>query len=444
MNVRRLTGYISRRSPLPEGSLTVGVGLVTAGLTTYGFLVICGRILGAGRFAELSALWSLIFLVGPGLFLPFEQEASRAVAARRSRGEGGGPAIKRIFQVGLVVLGVLLILSLLTGNLLIDELFGGQSLLLVSFVVALVGFATQFPVRGVLSGTGQFRRYGLVIGSEGAVRLLACVLLAIAGAKSVGPYALALGMAPLVGTGLALLRPRERLLLPGPPASLKEVSGALGYLLAGSLFSQSLIMAGPLAVKLLASESEEAAAGRFLAGLIVARVPIFLYQAIQAAMLPKLSRHVATRRHADFKSGLARLLVAVCLIGGFATVATVIVGPWIVRVLFGPGFEMTRTDLGLLAGGSAAYLIAVTFAQALIALSEYSKVAIAWAVAVVCFGAATALGSGLIFRVEVGFLVGAVAAALAMGILLIPRLNAFKTHSIDELVDASHQVHLEP
>ena len=57
----------------------------------YGFLVVAARALGTARFAPLSVFWALLFVCGPGFFLPLEQETGRAIAARRVRGEGGRP-----------------------------------------------------------------------------------------------------------------------------------------------------------------------------------------------------------------------------------------------------------------------------------------------------------------------------------------------------------------
>ena len=69
-------------NPLPEGTLEVGVGLVLAGLTAYGFTVVAARALGKTDYAPLSVLWAMVFLAGPGFFLPLEQEVSRALALR--------------------------------------------------------------------------------------------------------------------------------------------------------------------------------------------------------------------------------------------------------------------------------------------------------------------------------------------------------------------------
>ena len=59
-----------RANPLPEGTITVGTGLVIAGIASYLFLAISARALGPDAFAPLSVMSVITFLAGPGFFLP--------------------------------------------------------------------------------------------------------------------------------------------------------------------------------------------------------------------------------------------------------------------------------------------------------------------------------------------------------------------------------------
>ncbi len=88
----------------------------------------------------------------------------------------------------------------------------------------------------------------------------------------------------------------------------------------------------------------------------------------------------------------------------------------------------------MLAGATAAYMLAMTMAQALIALSGYARVATGWLAGVAAFAVVTALGSDLLVRVETGLLAGSVVAAAAMAALLTPLLRARRLHVEPELV----------
>jgi len=83
--VRALRERLRERNPFPEGSATIGLWLIVAGVTAYLFLAISGRALGSNRYSALAVLWVLAFTAAPGFFQPLEQEIARAVAARRAR-----------------------------------------------------------------------------------------------------------------------------------------------------------------------------------------------------------------------------------------------------------------------------------------------------------------------------------------------------------------------
>jgi O-antigen/teichoic acid export membrane protein len=440
----RLPRLLDRqRNPLPEGTFSVGAGLIVAGVAAYGFLAISARALGPDRYAPLSVLWVLMFVAGPGFFLPLEQEVGRALASRRAQGIGGGPLIRRACLAGGALATLLVASAGLAREPLLEHLFDDKSLLLVGFTLGLVGYFAEHLTRGTLSGHGRFRPYAELIGSEAVLRLMACALLAMVGVHTAGPYGLVLGIAPFAAVALALRSERD-LIGPGPDAPWSELSSALGYLLAASVAAQLLVNAGPLAVKLLASEGEQAAAGRFLNGLVIARIPLFMFQAVQAALLPKLAGLAGAGRHQDFRHGLRRLMVVVFSIGALGTAGAFAVGPWVVRILFGPGFELTRSDLGYLAAGSAAIMVALALAQALIALSAYPRVVIGWLLGILAFLVVVSADASLLPRVERAFLAGSAVSAVVMGFLLLTTMSRATTHTAEELVEASQQVYVEP
>ncbi|MEW6471822.1 MAG: hypothetical protein AB1679_06105 [Actinomycetota bacterium] len=437
-----------RSNPLPEGTLAVGAGLIVSGVTSYVFLAISARALGPERYAPLGVLWALTYVVCPGVFLPLEQEVGRALSSRRAKGLGGGPLIRRATMAGGVAAAVLIALTAATGSLSLEHLFDDKVLLLVALIVALAGYYVEFLVRGILSGNGRFKAYGIIVGSEAFLRMLACLALAVVGVETVGPYGVLVGLAPVVATLIGAGRERG-LVTPGPDAPWSELSSALGYLLAGSVMAQLLVNAGVFAVQILADAEEKGpggVAGRFLNGLIIARVPLFMFQAVQASLLPKLAHLAGAGRHEDFRTGLKRLLAVVVGIGVLATVTAFAIGPFVVTTLFGEEFRLSHTDLGYLAAGSAIYMLALALAQALIALANYSRVVLGWASGLVAFVAVTAVGQELLPRVERGFLAGSIAAAVVMAISVYSLLSKglAGTHDAEELVEASHQLPIEP
>jgi O-antigen/teichoic acid export membrane protein len=418
--------------------------LVT-GVTAYAFLVLTARVLGTTRYAPLSVLWALVFLFGPGFFLPLEQEVGRLVAARRVHGSGGGPVVRRAAALGGALAAILLIATGAIGGVLTHSLFDGQALLLVGFALGLIGYFVSHLTRGALSGNGHFPAYSVALGADGLLRLIICVVLAVVGVKSAGPYGLVLGLTPALAAILAL-RGQRNLLAPGPEAPWRDVSRAVGWLLVASVSAQVLANSSVIAVKLLATPAQTSRAGRFLAGLVIARIPLFLFGAVQAALLPRLAALAGEGRDRQFTAGVIRLLGAIVLLGLLATIACVAVGPQVVRTMFGSKFQLGRADLAYLAAASAALMATLAISQALIALGHHASSVVGWLVGIVVFIAVTAIGSALLRRVEVGFMAGAFASAGVAGYALAVRLPQRRQSSVvtDSMVVHLDQLGIEP
>ena len=100
-------GPVARRlaSTLPGGIAPVAAGLIVLGITAYGFLIVAARSLGAERYAPLAVLWALVFLIGPGVFVPLEQELARAISARQATGRTSEHLVRMAALAGTLLLG---------------------------------------------------------------------------------------------------------------------------------------------------------------------------------------------------------------------------------------------------------------------------------------------------------------------------------------------------
>ena len=436
----------ARKVPLPEGTYAVGIGLLISGITAYAFQILAFKALDKPEYAALNGLWIFVFVVAPGFFLPLEQEVGRAVADRRSRGIGGGPVVRKAAFAGAVLVGGLVVLTVLLAAFtpLIDRLFHGKESLLLCFVIALGTYAVQHITRGTLSGNGRFGPYGLILAAEGILRVLPVVILYAAGIDNIIWYGLALAIPPVLASIISL-RGQQGLLAPGPPAEWSELSANLTLLFLGSLTAQTLSYSAALGAILLAKGPvERAEAADFIVGFFIARIPILLFQAIQAALLPKLAALAGAGRHADFRSGLRKLLLIVVGVGVLGVLAGATIGPIAGEILFGDKFHLDNLDLGLLAAGSGLFILALTLAQALIALLGHARALIAWCVGlVICVVVTIGSSKDLFLRVELGFLFGCGAAAVCMALLLLGRLRAESPESLGLLVEAIEHEPLE-
>jgi O-antigen/teichoic acid export membrane protein len=232
----------------------------------------------------------------------------------------------------------------------------------------------------------------------------------------------------------------------GPEASFSEVSSALGMLLMASVCAFALMNLGPVLVQVMTSDAQAEAAGRFVNGVVIARVPLFLFQAVQASLLPKLSALAHSDQLGDFRRGLKRLLVVVAGLAAVGTLVGAVLGPFVVEVMF-PGTDLGARTMGLLAAGSGLYMLAMGCAQAVIALGGHRDQAIGWASGIVALFVTVWLAADDVFlRVEIGLLVGSAVSLTTMAYMLVRRLAAGGPLTIAEgdLIEAIHEVPIEP
>ena len=337
--------------PLPEGTLPVAVALLVAGLASFAFFRVGTMALGSEEaFKPVVSLWFATFALAPGFFLPLEQELGRAISARRAVGQGGRPVLLKVAALGLGLAAIVSITLVAVGPWLADGYFDGDWVLVVALVISIASYAPTHISRGVCSGSGRFRSYAVVMGSDGVVRIVLCLALAGIGVDTVGWYGMAVAIAPLIGVTAVASRGQLRT-EPGPPATWQEVTPNLGWLLLGSVMAAGLVNAGPIATSLLADSSEEALVTRFGYGVIMARVPLFLFQAVQAALLPRLARLAAAGEMDEFRIGFRRLLRVVIAVGVIGVVGAFTLGPFAVELLYDA--ELSRRTLAVLAAGSA-------------------------------------------------------------------------------------------
>lgn len=423
------------RTPLPEGTIPVGIALLIAGFATYAFFRV-GTVAvgGEDEFAPIASLWFAMFALSPGFFLPLEQELGRALAARRAMGQGSRPVVKRIVRLGVILVVAMVVVIAALGPLLASSYFNGNWIMVVALATAFAAYAPAHIARGISSGTGRFRNYALIMGSDGIVRIIVCLVLAALSVSAIGAYAMLIALAPLVAVVIVWQRGGLQT-DPGPPAEWSEVTSNLGWLLLGSVFAASLLNAGPIAASLFADADQEALVTQFSFGVLLARIPLFLFQAVQAALLPRLSRLAAQGELTEFRSGLRRLMLVVLAVGVIGTLGAFVLGPWVIEVVYDA--DLGGRTLAMLALSSAVYMGALATAQAVIALQGHALVALGWGLGVVAFVLGTWLSSDQIFRrIEIGLLLSSIVALIAFAVALQLRLRAGAKPDQDSVMEA--------
>ncbi|MDA2983224.1 MAG: hypothetical protein O3A34_04065 [Actinomycetota bacterium] len=400
--VKSASSADQKQGAIPEGTISIGIGLLIAGVTIYIFFKIGQQALGQEEFKPLVSLWFVMFAIAPGFFLPVEQELSRAIAHRRALGQGTTPVVKKVALLCGAIVAFLVALILVLSPVINDNLFEGQAVITASLAIAIVSYGLLYFTKGLSSGLGKFPAYGFIVGSDGAIRVVACTILLVAGVTALSAYSIIIVITPVIGVMVVYLAGQLRT-DPGPPAAWSEITG--------SIFAAALVNAGPITVDLLGDKSDAIRVTQFGNAVLLTRVPLFLFQAVQAALLPRLTRLAARGDLDEFKVGFRRLVMLVIAVGVIGIVGAFLFGPFFLDLVYGGGID--RRTLTLLAIASAIYMMALAIAQAVIALRGHRHVALGWLLAFISYVvSAWTVSDDLFLRVEVALVVSSAVALL--------------------------------
>lgn len=406
---------------LPSGTILVGAGLAVLGAGSFAQLAIGGHTLSTAGMAAMSVLWSIVFWAGLGVFLPVEQELIRLVAARHATGEGILPVVRQAAVAAGVILAATLVPFAVAARPLADALFGGDIAMVAALAAALLSLAVTCVSRGVLAGLGRFTAYGSQLAIDGGLRIALACALGVAGLRSPAAFGLTVAVAPLLAVACTLT-PLLRDLRPGPAASWRVMCRGLALLIGTMLLAQLILNVAVINVRLL-SPGDPAVAGALLAAMVLGRVPLFVFTSLQVSLLPGLAGAIAAGDRARFRQLAARGGAVAAALGICGGVPAVILGPWLIRLLFAARPVLGHADFAWLASGTLCYLLAMVLGQSAMALSRHRDQLAAWLAGAVVLVAVT-LGPGQVTRrVEIAFALSSLTAAVVLTLGLFLRTS---------------------
>jgi O-antigen/teichoic acid export membrane protein len=406
------------------GVAPVGGGMFLLGLSAYIVLGTAGHALAPRDYAAVASLYLLVAITSPGVFTALEQEVNREVSSRRAAGLGTGAVGRGGLLVGTGYAGVVAAVLLVAGPWLVPRVLGGHRSLLAAAIVAAVGAAAVYLLRGLFAGERRFGWYAASLGLEGAARLVPCVLLALAGVTDPVAY----GWAFALGTGIAALAclPGRTALrgrrwvdrtpepagsatvradpmptpatdgapvldppIAGKPVEVRAMARATGLLIVASGLTYVVANTAPLVLTARLPAAPEVAAS-FVSLFVLARIPVFLFGPVQAFLLPTLTAGAERADLAHLRSRLRVALLVVAAVGVPGALLTAALGPWAARTFFGAPLDLPHSAAGLLAVGTLAMLAAQVLQPALVALRAHRIATTAWVVGVLAFGAVLA------------------------------------------------------
>jgi O-antigen/teichoic acid export membrane protein len=387
--------------PVARGSVA-RVGTATALSAACGYLVIylAARDLAPGGFSVFGVFWGAVGLV-TGAAFGLLQEATREV--RSTQYMASAPATRthplRVAAMVGVVAAVLIAGSspLWSGRVFAEDRWLSVGLL----SVGLAGFSVQATLMGMLAGIDRWTQYGAVMATDAVTRL------AVAAATFVTAWGLTGYLwATVAGAAASLImlaasptaRAAARLLTPGSTATF--LRGAAHSITAAGA-SAILVMGFPVLLK-LTSDHLGAQGGVIILAVTLTRAPLLVPL---TAMQGNLIAHFVDER----THRLRALIAPAAVIGGIGAVGVVaagVIGPWLLRVAFGPQYQAGGALLAWLTAAAVSIALLTVTGAAVVAAALHRSYSLGWVGATVASGLLLLLPLSLPTRTVVGLLCG--------------------------------------
>ncbi len=405
------------------GTGLLSAAMATAGVLAYAFHILAARTLTTDEYGQIAALWAALFIAVVVLFRPLEQTTSRAVADRLARGDEAASVLRSVASVYCCLLVLLAVAAALAWGPLTRALFGGTDFLTLMLVLGVAGYGVQYVARGILGGLRRFRGLSGIHVGDGSIRLLAALPLLVFASKDVAAAALA--VAGIGGALVPLWRSRREIaaVREGASAHPFHMRAAVGFAIPAAIIAgsdQLLVNGAPLLVLGSSGGDATKAAAIVFAATMLVRVPVFLFSGVAGSLLPNFTRLQAERDHGHVTRAVARVSVLFAGVTALIVVAAAVAGPTGMKLLYGPDYVASSSDLALLGLGAGAYLFAATISQALLARALGVRAAVAWAASALLFVGVYALAAGSeLHRVSLAVGIGMVANTLLLAAALV-------------------------
>lgn len=401
----------SRRGPRTN-ALLVASGLTAVGAGSAVALAVGARALETADFAVFATWWTMANLVGLA-FVAIEVYLPRPLLTLRAAGSDERPLIRtftRTTVFGATAIGTLLVA--LSGWI-VPTLLDGRVGLLPLMLAYLLGAGLQSVQRAVAIGRGHFRLVAIQLGSDGAVRAAGSLALAASGDASATGFAVVLCTAVAVGVLAGAAADRHWWGWSGPraPLPLRPVA-MLSAASVGPLLVNNASVPWLTALQDVPPVTVGAVAG----ALTLSRIPTLLVGAAYGPVVAPLAVAADAGLLSDFRNVHRRAVITAGALAGLFVAAFALAGPSLLQLYLGPGFRLSRLELGAMAAGSGLMFVSVVEQAALVALAAWDRSALAWTAAVAAFISALAVPGDPVERVAL-----AVFAAPLVAVILMAR-----------------------
>jgi O-antigen/teichoic acid export membrane protein len=353
----------------------VGVGLALLGFSAYVVLGLAGHALEPRQYSAIAALYLVIAVAGPGVFVAIEQETSREVSRRVVNQQGTSPVLRAASLTSVALAAIVALGLLALSPLLVPLVFAGSWLLVAAALVAVAGAAATYVLRGSFVGRRQHGWYSTTLATEGLARAVPCAVLVAVGLGSMGNVAFAFAIGTAVAAGVAI--PGIRRGAPGPTVSLVTMARNVGLLVGASGMTLLMVNLAPIVLTARLIEDPQTTAS-FISVFLIARIPLFLVAPVQAFLVPSLTATAQSRSSGRLLLQVRRVVYAAGMVGLLGAAGTAMIAPWAAQVFFDAPIRLSPLVAGLLGVSTAVMIVAMILQPALVALSSHHMATAAW------------------------------------------------------------------
>ncbi|MEO8815902.1 MAG: hypothetical protein ABI307_13985 [Mycobacterium sp.] len=398
-------GTAAPTGPVGRGSVArVGAATVVTAICGYAVLYLAARDLNPAGFSIFGVFWGAFGLV-TGAANGLLQETTREVRfAQHTRPGVGAPPGRHTRPLWVAGLAGVVAAALVAGSspLWSAQVFVEARWLSVGLLsVGLASFAVHATLLGMLAGANRWTQYGALMVTDAVIRVAVAVAAFAVGWGLVGfLWATVAGAVAwlIMLAGSPATRAGARMLTPvGTVAFLRGAAHSITA--AGA--SAILVMGFPV---LLQSTYGELGAegGVVILAVTLTRAPLLVPL---TAMQGNLIAHFVDQRTQRLRALVAPAVIVIA-VGGLGAVAAGLIGPWLLRVVFGPDYCAGGALLaGLTTAAVAIALLTLTGAAA-VAAALHRAYALGWVGATVASALLLLLPLDLGTRTVVALLCG--------------------------------------
>jgi O-antigen/teichoic acid export membrane protein len=385
----------------------VGAATVVSALCGYAVLYLAARDLEPAGFSVFAVFWGAFGLLA-GAANGLLQESTREVRQAQQlpaalENEDTGPRTRPMRVAAFVGCAAAVTVAgtspLWSGHVFVESRL--LSVLLLS--VGIAGFCLHATLLGVLAGVNHWSGYGTLIVGDAGMRVAVATATFFVGWGLVG-YLWATVAGSIAWLILVLASPSSRaaarLLTPGTTATFLR---GTYHSIAAAGASAILIMGFPVLLKATSADLG-AAGGVVILAATLTRAPLLVPL---NAMQGNLIAHFVDQRALRLRALLAPALVVTGL--GVAAVAVAgLLGPWLLRVAFGPEYLASGALLAWLTTAAIAIALLTLTGAATVAAALHRAYAVGWVGATLASTLLLLLPTSLETRTVVALLCGPV------------------------------------